>query len=211
MSRSAQTPAREGLRNRKKQQTRKTIATVAAELFNSRGYENVRMRDIAHAADVSEQTLYNYFPTKEHLIFDQQQEFEARILAAVLNKPTDIPISGALQQAAERFLEELGRKVAKTNAIPGSVAVGQDLRRVWIEMNSRHADSLTEALLRAGKTHDRPEAKFIARTVVALFAVILEGVGEAALAGRSRVWICKQLRSSIQSISAILHKGLRLS
>jgi hypothetical protein len=126
------------------------------------------------------------------LVFDQQQEFEARILAAVLNKPTDIPISGALQQEAERFLEELTRKVAKTNAIPSSVAVGQDLRRVWIEMNARHADSLTEALLRTGKAHDRPEAKFIARTVVAPFAVILEGVGEATLAGRSRVWIRKQ-------------------
>src|SRR5215831_15955949 len=106
MNRSAQTSAREGLRNRKKQQTRKTIATVAAELFNSRGYENVRMRDIAHAADVSEQKLYNYFPTKEHLVFDQQQEFEDRILAAVLKKPPDIPISGARQPEAERFLEE---------------------------------------------------------------------------------------------------------
>jgi AcrR family transcriptional regulator len=211
MSRSAQTPARDGLRNRKKQQTRKTIATVAAELFNSRGYENVRMRDIAHAADVSEQTLYNYFPTKEHLVFDQQQEFEARILAAVLKKPPDIPISAALQPEAEQFLEELARNVGKTNAIPGSVAVGPDLRRVWIEMNARNADSLAEALLRAGKTHDRLEAKFIARTVVALFAVILEGVGEAALAGRSRAWIRKQLRSSIQSISAILQKGLRMS
>src|SRR5215472_17565679 len=86
MNRSAQTSAREGLRNRKKQQTRKTIATVAAELFNSRGYENVRMRDLAHAADVSEQTLYNYFPTKEHLIFYQRMCCKFKALNMVRRK-----------------------------------------------------------------------------------------------------------------------------
>jgi DNA-binding transcriptional regulator YbjK len=52
----------EGLRNRKKQQTRETIATVAAELFNSHGYENVRMRDIAHAANVSDQSTTTSLP-----------------------------------------------------------------------------------------------------------------------------------------------------
>ena len=40
----------------------------------------MRMIDIARAADVAEQTLYNYFPTKEHLIFDMDQEFEAESL-----------------------------------------------------------------------------------------------------------------------------------
>jgi hypothetical protein len=137
-------------------------------------------------------TLY-YFPTKEHLVFDQHQEFEARILAVVLTKPTGVLISEVLQQEAERFLQELTRNIGRAKAISHSVTVGPDFRRVWIEMNARHADSLTEALLRSGKTDDRPTAKFIARSVVALFAVILEGVGEAVLRGKKREWIRKEL------------------
>jgi hypothetical protein len=81
-------------------------------------------------------TLY-YFPTKEHLVFDQHQEFEARILAVVLTKPTGVLISEVLQQEAERFLQELTRNIGRAKAISHSVTVGPDLRRVWIEMNAR--------------------------------------------------------------------------
>ena len=52
------------LRERKKQQSRQAILTAAHELIDSRGYEQAKMRDIAAAADISYQTLYNYFPTK---------------------------------------------------------------------------------------------------------------------------------------------------
>jgi AcrR family transcriptional regulator len=54
-----------GLRERKKRQTKQRIADEAASLFRLRGYETVRISDIAAAAEVSEQTLYNYFPSKE--------------------------------------------------------------------------------------------------------------------------------------------------
>jgi AcrR family transcriptional regulator len=48
--------AAEGLRSRKKKQTRLTIAKVAADLFRAHGYSNVRMADIARVAEVSQQT-----------------------------------------------------------------------------------------------------------------------------------------------------------
>jgi AcrR family transcriptional regulator len=37
---------------------------TAATLFAERGYEHVAVIDIARAAEVSEQTIFNYFPTK---------------------------------------------------------------------------------------------------------------------------------------------------
>ena len=165
------------------------------------------MKDIARAADVSEQTLYNYFPSKEHLIFDQQQEFESRILSIVVGKPSGTPLSEALRQGAARFLDELSHAVGKQEAIPDSVITGAELRRVWIEMNARHADSLTDALLQAGWTQDRATGKFLARSIVALFATIFEGVGEAAIAGKTRAAIRKELNCSIDSITTLIGKG----
>src|SRR5215469_8752641 len=100
-------PSKGGLRERKKLETRRALAKTAEKLFRSHGYENVRMIDIARAADVAEQTLYNYFPTKEHLVFDQAQEFEARILAVVLGKPKKMPLAEALRRGAAKFLDEL--------------------------------------------------------------------------------------------------------
>ena len=58
-----------GLRERKKQQTRQLIAETARRLFGERGFERVTVAEIARAANVSEQTVFNYFPTKEDLVY----------------------------------------------------------------------------------------------------------------------------------------------
>ena len=72
-----------GLRERKKQQTREVIAETARALFVERGFEAVRVAEIARAADVSEKTVFNYFPTKEDLVFWRLEAFEAEILGAL--------------------------------------------------------------------------------------------------------------------------------
>ena len=59
----------EGLRERKKRQTREAIAAAAMALFHERGFDAVTVADVARAADVSEKTVFNYFPTKEDLVF----------------------------------------------------------------------------------------------------------------------------------------------
>jgi len=60
-----------GLRERKKARTRQAIADAAARLFAQRGYEQVAVSDVAREAEVSEQTVYNYFQTKEQLVTDR--------------------------------------------------------------------------------------------------------------------------------------------
>lgn len=63
------TPA-PNLRERKKAKARETILVTARELIDQNGYANTKMREIARAADVSYQTLYNYFPTKALILQD---------------------------------------------------------------------------------------------------------------------------------------------
>jgi AcrR family transcriptional regulator len=75
-----------GLRERKKQQTREAIAETARALFVERGFEAVRVAEIARAADVSEKTVFNYFPTKEDLVFWRLEAFEAEILGALRDR-----------------------------------------------------------------------------------------------------------------------------
>ncbi|MGP3958116.1 TetR/AcrR family transcriptional regulator [Nonomuraea sp. 3N208] len=63
----------EGLRERKKRETRQRIADIAMGLFMARGFDNVTVAEVAQAADVSVNTVFNYFSTKEDLFADRQQ------------------------------------------------------------------------------------------------------------------------------------------
>ena len=64
-------PARPGLRERKKASTRLRISDIATGLFLERGFDEVTVAEVARAADVSVKTVFNYFGSKEDLIFDR--------------------------------------------------------------------------------------------------------------------------------------------
>jgi AcrR family transcriptional regulator len=89
-----------GLRERKKQQTRQLLADTARRLFAERGFENVSVVEVARAADVSEATVFNYFPSKEDLVYVGLEAFESELLRAVRERP-----------AGEAVIDAFGRFV----------------------------------------------------------------------------------------------------
>src|SRR2546427_796629 len=75
-----------GLRERKKEQTRQLIAETARRLFTKRGFDAVTVSDVAQEANVSEGTVFNYFPTKEDLFYSGAEVFEAQLIDAVRDR-----------------------------------------------------------------------------------------------------------------------------
>ena len=73
----------EGLRERKKRQVRQRISNVATAMFLVHGFDNVTVAQIAAASDVSEQTVFNYFPTKESMFFDRTEPMINAVADAV--------------------------------------------------------------------------------------------------------------------------------
>jgi AcrR family transcriptional regulator len=84
-----------GLRERKKEQTRQLIAETARRLFSERGFERVTVAEVARAAEVSQQTVFNYFPTKEDLVYWRLQSFEDELLATIRERETGEPALAA--------------------------------------------------------------------------------------------------------------------
>ena len=79
--------AEQGLRERKKAQTRQAIAEAAQRLFAERGFDAVTVAEVAREADVSQGTVFNYFPTKEELFYSGMVVFEAELVEAVRARP----------------------------------------------------------------------------------------------------------------------------
>jgi AcrR family transcriptional regulator len=77
----------EGLRARKKRVARQAIAATARRLFAERGFDAVTVAEVAAAADVSEKTVFNHFPTKEDLAFAGREEGIARLVADLKERP----------------------------------------------------------------------------------------------------------------------------
>src|SRR6184192_2825496 len=76
-----------GLRERKKQQMRQLIFDAAQRLFREKGFERVSVAEVARSADVSEVTVFNYFPTKEDLFYGGMEFFEEQLIESVRSRP----------------------------------------------------------------------------------------------------------------------------
>src|ERR1700722_12026904 len=83
-----------GLRELKKERTRRHIADTAARLFAEHGYENVAVTDVARVAEVAEQTVYNYFPVKEQLVTDRDQQVQDRLSDLIRARPPGVTPAG---------------------------------------------------------------------------------------------------------------------
>src|SRR6266511_1621099 len=101
-----------GLRERKKQQTRQLIADTARRLFTEHGFDSVTVAAVAAAANVSEGTVFNYFPTKEHLFFDGMENYEADLLTTIRDRGPGESVLAAFG----RFVIERSPRLADTDA-----------------------------------------------------------------------------------------------
>jgi AcrR family transcriptional regulator len=87
-----------GLRERKKEQRRQRIADTARRLFADRGFEGVTVAEVAREANVSEGTVFNYFPTKEDLFYSGMESFEVSLIEAVRSRPVGESVVSAFRR-----------------------------------------------------------------------------------------------------------------
>ncbi|MER5807283.1 helix-turn-helix domain-containing protein [Streptomyces sp. NPDC002033] len=135
-----------GRRERKKAATRKAIADAALRLFLERGYDDVGIREIADAADVSTTTLFKHFPVKEALVFDEDADQEAGLLAAVRERPPGRSVPAALREHALRHRMAAADGDARFTAfaalVDGTPALRDHLQNMWL----RHAAALARVI-----------------------------------------------------------------
>ncbi|MFF4342546.1 TetR/AcrR family transcriptional regulator [Kitasatospora sp. NPDC001540] len=150
-------PPPPGRRERKKAATRQAIADAALRLFLERGYDEVGIREIADAADVSTTTLFKHFPSKETLVFDRETDQEAALLAAVRERPPGRSIPAALCDHALRHRRAATDGDPRFAAFLGLVNSTPALRDYHQAMWLRHTAALAAVIAEeSGRPADDP-------------------------------------------------------
>jgi AcrR family transcriptional regulator len=162
----------ESLRERKRRQTREQIARAAMRLFAERGFDNVTVPQIAEAAGVAAKTVYNYFPVKAGIFFDEAGDILAELLAAVGNRtPGEPAIEGIRRFIQDRGEWAEGRRPAQpTRRFQQLIADSPALRAYQREMFSRYETALAALLADETGLPRRSVEPFVA--AVALVAMI---------------------------------------
>ncbi|GGZ76562.1 TetR/AcrR family transcriptional regulator [Streptomyces echinoruber] len=101
----------EGLRERKKRQTRQYISDVATALFVERGFDAVTVAEVAEAANVSVNTVYNYFPAKEDLFLDRAAGLRDRLSRWVRGRGPGESAAGAVLRELREEVEAVSPRV----------------------------------------------------------------------------------------------------
>src|ERR1700709_2202593 len=97
----------EGLRERKKRVAREAIAASARRLFAERGFDAVTVAEVAAAAGVSEKTVFNYFATKEDLVFAGGQTRLAELQAAIAQRAGGSSVLDVFRANSEAMLDTI--------------------------------------------------------------------------------------------------------
>jgi AcrR family transcriptional regulator len=201
-----------GLRERKKAQTRQTIADTALRLFTERGFDQVTVAEVAREAEVSEATLFNYFPTKEDLLFSRMGAYETSLVDAIRDRDSGTSAVAALTEfllrpqhdrLSSRDSESLATMARMITASPALLARE---RQVFAEHTAELAAVLAE------QTHAHPEDLapwVVANALMGVHRAILDSVRRRALVGQPNPGLARDVRLQAERALALLEKGLR--
>ena len=203
-----------GLRERKKQRTRQLLSETARRLFSERGFERVSIAEIARVADVSEQTVFNYFPSKEDLVYSGLETFEDQLLAVIRDRP---PGTTVIDAFGDFILEPRGLLATDDDAaareligVTRMIGASPALLAREQQILARYTDALAQLIAeetgaRAGDL--RPDV--VASALISVHRALIAYVREHLEAGASdRRQLARQVRQRGERALSLLSDGL---
>jgi len=201
-----------GLRERKKQATRELIADTARRLFAERGFERVTVAEVARAADVSQQTVFNYFPRKEDLVYWRLESFEDELLSTVRDRA---PGESVLAAFGRFLLVQRGllasddpaageRLTAITRMIVSSPALLAREREVFADYTA----SLAALIAAEPGSRSEVEAWVAANAMIGAHRALVDHARRRIADGADPKAVAREVRARGRAALALLERGL---
>jgi len=190
-----------GLRERKKAQTRQHIADTAARLFAERGFEQVTVIDVAREAAVAEQTVYNYFRTKEQLVTDRGEQIQTRLCELIRERAEDVSPAEAVRDCILDSVAGIRRvPTALWHGELGYLAtISPAVHRLVLELVDRQAVALAKAI--ADTSSVSPEiARLQGIALAGVYQIIIDEAGARTQSGQGQQKIATDLSREIANV-----------
>ncbi len=215
---SAQVPG-EGLRERKKRLMRQLISDTATAMFLERGFEEVRVAEVAAACEVSEKTVYNYFPTKESLVLDREEPMAADIRRVLGPGGARMsPIQAAVELIADdtsRMFDYWGedenqpQDITMIRRFAEMLESTPALRSAQRDMMDRLVDVAAQSMAaRAGVDPDDPEPQIAADALLGLWRVQYRAMRKYSDGTRSATEVCERVLDEVRRAARLIDTGL---
>lgn len=199
-----------GLRELKRARTRRLIADTASRLFAEHGYEHVAVADVAREAEVAEQTIYNYFPTKEHLVTDLDEQIQDRLCDLICSRAAATTPAAAIREFVLQSVDAI-------RTIPADVwrgelghlaAISPTVHRLALELTDRQATALANAV--RDTTDVAPEVATLQGIALAgVFHIIITEAGQRTREGQSQATIADELKPIVATVLDELDRWFR--
>jgi AcrR family transcriptional regulator len=209
--------AGEGLRERKKRLMRRQLADMAAQMFMARGFDAVRVAEVAEACGVSEKTVFNYFPTKEALVLDRLEVTMSSLRAGLADRAVP-PLAAALR-ILDAELTAMTSQLSEHPDPPAAIAAYQrfgdliratpSLRAYQSDMTDRFIAVAADILAqRAGTNADDPEPQIAAAALLGLWRVQFHSLRRHLAGGRNPSDIQANVTADVRRAAQLLDNGL---
>ena len=206
-----------GLRELKKQRTRHLIADTAVRLFAERGFEAVSVVEVAKAAEVSEATVFNYFPTKESLVLDRLDATMASLRTGLI-EPGVSSVEAALRilddelSAMTTWLASQDDPLKAGNLIKrfgDLIDATPSLRAHQSDMMDQFVAVAAELLAeQAGMSAEDPEPQIAATALLGLWRIQFQGLRKYLDGTRSPAQVHQAVSADVQRAGRLIDNGL---
>jgi AcrR family transcriptional regulator len=217
LRRREEEPAGEGLRERKKRLLRQRLSDTATEMFLERGFDAVRVAEIAEACGVSEKTVFNHFPTKESLVLDLG-ETTLDSLRATLPDPDLSPVEAVLEILSAELAALTSWLAAQQNPAEAKAALLRfaaltrstpSLRAYHRDMADQQVTVAAEILAhRAGTTPDAPEPRIAAAALLALWPLQFQALHRHLNHAETPERLYEEVTAEVRRAARLLDAGL---
>jgi AcrR family transcriptional regulator len=208
----------EGLRERKKRLMRQQLSDTATMMFLERGFDAVKVAEVAEACGVSEKTVFNYFPVKDALIMDRLEATLATLRTALADTERT-PVQAVLTILDSELSAMTGQLAAHKDAGRGRQAIRRfgdliratpSLRAYQADMMDQSASAATEVLAaRAGMTPDDPEPQIAATALLGLWRVQAESLRKHLDHAPTPTRLHELVTGDVRRAARLIDSGLR--
>ncbi|MFB7663619.1 TetR/AcrR family transcriptional regulator [Kitasatospora sp. NPDC056138] len=172
-------PPAPGLRVRKRERTRRSITDAAFALFAERGFDAVRLTEIAAAADVAPATVFTHFGSKEEIFFNRRAEFDEHLPEAVADAANGAELVSGLREfyGSSVRLALADEWIGPARTFARILLASPALRRSYLSLVRERQDLLIAALYdRAPGGADTAELALFAGFVAAVAGTAFESL-----------------------------------